>query len=168
MFKQVILPILGTAAFIAIVGYFTQNPSGLSFKNFFKITPTSSVQKSVTINGKNIQVDIADTNDKRTKGLSGVVSLPSDQGMLFIFDTKGVSPLFWMKDMLIPLDIIWIGNGKIVHIDKNVPIPAKGTPDANLETYSAGIPIDYVLEVNAGFADSNSIKVGDSVDLSKI
>ena len=151
MFKQIILPILGTAAFIAIVGYFTQNPSSLSFKNFFKITPTSSVQKSVTINGKNIQVDIADTNDKRTKGLSSVESLPSDQGMLFVFDTKGVSPIFWMKDMLIPLDIIWISDGKIVQIDKNIPIPAKNTPDANLKTYSAGIPIDYVLEVNVGF-----------------
>jgi uncharacterized membrane protein (UPF0127 family) len=73
-----------------------------------------------------------------------------------------------MKDMLIPLDFIWVANGKIVKIDKNVPAPAPNTPDGNLKTYSPGTPIDYVLEVNAGFSDKNNIKVGDSVNLSGI
>jgi uncharacterized membrane protein (UPF0127 family) len=163
MFKQIILPILGVAAFIAIVGYFTQNPNGLNMLNTFKSSPTPVAQETVTINGKVIQVSVAGTSDTRTKGLSGTTSLDQNSGMLFVFDTKQVSPLFWMKDMLIPLDLVWIGNGKIVHIDKNVPPPAKGTPDSSLKLYSAGTPVDYVLEVNAGFCDQNSIKVGDNV-----
>ena len=153
MFKQIILPILGVAAFIAIVGYFTQNSNLLM----------PSAQKTVTINGKVIQVRIADTSDKRVKGLSGVKSLDQNSGMFFVFDTKQTKPLFWMKDMLIPLDIIWIGNGKIVQIDKNIPAPTKGTVDSKLTRYSADKPIDYVLEVNAGFCDQNNVKVGDSV-----
>ena len=65
--------------------------------------------------------------------------------------------------MLIPLDIIWIGNGKIVKIDENVPAPVAGTSDSKLLNYSPGSPIDYVLEVNAGFSDKNNFKVGDLV-----
>jgi len=165
MFKQVILPILGVAAFIAIVGYFTQNPNGLNMPNIFKSSPTPVAQETVTINGKAIQVSVASTNDTRTKGLSGVASLAQNSGMLFVFDTKQVTPLFWMKDMLIPLDIIWIGNGKVAKIDENVPAPPPNTPDGKLKTYSAGAPIDYVLEVNAGFCDKNNITVGDNVTI---
>jgi len=174
MFKQVFLPIILVAAFIAIVGYFTQNPSRLNFLSSFGGQSTSATQKTVTIDGKVIAVSIADTNSTRTKGLSGTKSLDQNSGMLFIFDTGGdastkqVTPLFWMKDMLIPLDIIWISGGKIVHIDKSVPIPAAGTADTSLQTYSAGAPVDYVLEVNAGFCDQNNIKVGDNVNLSGI
>jgi len=168
MFKQVFLPILLVIAFISIVGYFTQNPNGLNMSNPFKVQPTPVAQETVTIDGKAIQASVASTNDTRTRGLSGVASLGQNSGMLFVFDTKGVSPIFWMKDMVIPIDIIWISNGKIVQIDKNIPAPAKGTPDSDLKTYSAGVPVDYVLEVNAGFSDQNGIKVGDSVDLSKL
>jgi hypothetical protein len=168
MFKQVFLPILLVIAFISIVGYFTQNPNGLNTLNLLKSSPTPVAQETVTIDGKVIQVSLASTNDTRTKGLSGVASLGQNSGMLFVFDTKGVSPIFWMKDMVIPIDIIWISNGKIVQIDKNIPAPAKGTPDTGLKTYSAGELIDYVLEVNAGFSDQYGINVGDSVDLSKL
>ena len=88
--------------------------------------------------------------------------------MLFVFDNKQITPVFWMKDMQIPLDIIWIGSGKIVKIDENVPAPVAGTPDTKLTNYSSGSPIDYVLEVNSGFSGKNKIKAGDSVDLSGI
>ena len=64
--------------------------------------------------------------------------------------------------------MIWIADGKIVAINKNIPKPAPNTPDNQLKTYSPGQFIDRVLEVNAGFADKNKIKVGDSVDLSHI
>lgn len=154
MFKQVLLPILGVIIFISIVGYFTQKPSLFS-----------PVQKNVTIDGKVIQVSIADTPDKRTKGLGGISSLDQNSGMLFIFDSKQVSPLFWMKDMLIALDIIWIDSGKVIQIDKNVPPPEVGTPDNKLKVYSAGQAVNYVLEVNAGFSDQNNIKVGDDVTI---
>ena len=154
MFKQIILPILGVAAFIALVGYFTKNP--------YTFSPT---QKNVTINGKMIEVSVAGTADQRTKGLGGVTSLDANHGMLFVFPSNEVNPRFWMKDMLIPLDIIWIDNGKIVKIDKNVPPPSKGIPDAKLAVFSSTKPVSHVLEVSAGFSDQNSIKVGDSVQV---
>jgi len=168
MFKQIILPILAVIAFIVVVGILVQKSSSLGLSGFSVPQPTAAPEKTITIDTTKINVQIADTAGKRTVGLSGATSLKEDGGMLFVFETKGVTPLFWMKDMLIPLDFIWIGNGKIMQIDKNIPIPSPGTPDNNLKTYSAGAPIDYILEVNAGFSDANNLKVGSTVDLSGI
>jgi uncharacterized membrane protein (UPF0127 family) len=168
MFKQIILPILAVVIFIIIVGLFVQKSSSLGLSGLKTPTPIAKSEKTITVGAKKIQVQIADNAEKRAKGLSGVASLKADSGMLFVFDTKDLAPIFWMKDMLIPLDMIWIRDGKIVKIDKNVLIPSPGTPDSNLKTYSAGQTVDYVLEVNAGFSNQNNIKVGDSVDLSGI
>jgi uncharacterized membrane protein (UPF0127 family) len=157
MIKQLLLPFLAVVAFIVIVGVLLQKSSTLN--------PT---QKIVTIDGKAITVEVANTEAEREQGLSGRTSLAADSGMLFIFDTKGVNPTFWMKDMLIPLDFIWISNNKIVKIDKNVPNPSPNTSASGLTLYTVGQPIDYVLEVNAGFSQNNSIKVGDSVTFTGI
>ena len=70
--------------------------------------------------------------------------------------------------MLISIDIIWINDGTVAKIDKNIEPPAPGTVDSQLKLYRPDTPIDYVLEVNAGFSDKNSIGIGDSVDLSAI
>jgi hypothetical protein len=120
------------------------------------------------MNNTEISVRLARTQPEREKGLSGISSLEAKSGMLFIFENKEISPVFWMKDTLIPLDIIWIADGKIVRIDKNVPVPSADTPTNKIPTYTAGRPVDYVLEVNAGFSESNSIKTGDSVSISGI
>ena len=159
MFKSIFVPILAVAAFITVVGYFYKNPQKINI---------SAPQNSVKIAEVKIPVELADTNEKRAKGLSDRTSLDENSGMLFVFDKKSITPVFWMKDMLIPIDMIWIGDGKIVKIDKNVPAPVAGTPDNKLPNYSPGSPIDYVLEVNSGFSDKNKFKVGDSVDLSGI
>lgn len=137
----------------------------LSKKNPIPNTTKVETQKSsyVTINSKKISVKVVKTAEEKAKGLSGTAQLGEDEGMLFEFNPK-TRVSFWMKDMLIPLDMIWIVNGKVVDIDKNVPVPEPGTPDARLETYYPDVDIEYVLEVNAGFSDENNIKVGDSVD----
>jgi len=168
MIKQVLLPILGVIAFIVVVGMFVNKSTPFDLSKGI-MSPTSAPStKNITIGGKVIQVQIADTQDKRTKGLSGVSNLDKNSGMLFVFDTKKVSPAFWMKDMIIPLDMIWISNNKIIKIDKDIPAPASGTPDTKLTVYSPGQPIDYVLEVNAGFSNLNSLSIGNTVDLSSI
>lgn len=166
MLKNIIIPIVATALFIAAVGIFIKKSSDYSF-----MTPAPSTKQNVpvvTINDKGIGVEIARTPEERIKGLSGRDFLDADSGMLFVFEEEKGAQVFWMKETLIPLDIIWIKDGKIIEINKNVPVPAKNTPDNKLSTYSAGVPVDYVLEVNAGFSDSNSIKVGDSVSVSGI
>lgn len=67
-----------------------------------------------------------------------------------------------MRLMHFPLDIIWITDGKIVKIDKN--LPPEGTEPK--EHYSSGQPVNYVLELNAGFTLDNMIQIGDKVQIS--
>lgn len=157
MLKQIILPLVLVAAFIVAVGIFVKRSGS---------TNVQQTSKSIVIGTKTIPVEIADNQELRARGLSGRTSLDAGTGMLFIFDSKGVKPGFWMKDMLIPLDFIWIADGKVVKIDKNVSFPSPGTPDNQLKVYYPNGLIDYVLEVNAGFSDKNNIQVGDSVDVS--
>ncbi len=167
MFKQLLLPLAAVALFIILVGLLTQNSGSINWSKY--LPGATGVQKGTLVVGtKTLSVEIVNTETLREKGLSGRTSLPTESGMFFVFEAKKVNPTFWMKDMLIPLDIIWIADGKIIKIDKNIPAPSANTPDDKLKKFSANWPVDYVLEVNAGFADNNNIKVGDSVDLSKI
>lgn len=124
--------------------------------------------REIKVGNTVIKVEVADTPEKRTKGLSGRNSLDQDSGMLFTFDSKGTLPVFWMKDMQFSLDFIWISKGKIVQIDKKVPPPGGNITDNQLPRYSPSTPVNYVLEVNAGFADKNNIKVGDPTDLTSL
>ncbi len=111
-----------------------------------------------------ITAEVADTPDKKALGLSFRKALDENSGMLFVLDSPTIV-FFWMKDMLIPLDMIWIMDNKVVDIDKNVPIPKEGTPLTQLPKYSPKEKVNYVLEVNAGFAEKNNIKTGDSVSI---
>lgn len=164
MIKQILLPLLGVMAFIIAVGIFAQKSDTMNLSKYLTGS-NSSLQKVVTIDGKNINVEIADSESTREKGLSGRTSLDQNSGMLFVFDSTPVAATFWMKGMLIPLDMIWIQGEKIVSVNKNIPVPSKNTPDNKLQVFSPGQSIDYVLEVNGGFCDKNNINVGDSVAL---
>ncbi len=168
MIKQVLLPILGVIVFIVAVGLFVRKSGSLNLSGAISASPTPAPATITLGKSQKLQVVVAKTKESRIKGLSGTTSLGENNGMLFTFDTQNTNPVFWMKDMVIPLDIIWINDNKIVKIDKSVPAPKPGTPDNKLATYSAGQPIDYVLEVNAGYSNSNFINVGNSVDLSSI
>jgi uncharacterized membrane protein (UPF0127 family) len=164
MVKKILLPLLGVAAFIVAVGIFTQKSSTLDWGKYLQGGSTSQ-EKTMTVGSKTIQVEIANTEATREKGLGGVSSLPADHGMLFVFDSKPTNATFWMKGMLIPLDMIWVSDNKVVSINKDIPISPQGTPNSSLPTYSPNIPIDYVLEVNAGFSEQNNITVGSPVVL---
>ncbi len=115
---------------------------------------------SVVIDDVKIKVEIADDAAEMAQGLSDRKSLGENHGMLFVFDKPG-TPAFWMKDMNFPLDIIWIQGDTIVDIAPNLP-PLAGD---FVSTYSPRVPANYVLEVNAGFAEKHGIKIGDEVDL---
>ena len=123
----------------------------------------SSVQKTfddtvLRIADKEIRVELADTEEKRTRGLSGRKSLSQDSGMFFVFEIPAKYS-FWMKDMRFSLDIIWIGeNKKIIAISENI------APDTYPASFFPSEPIKYVLEVNAGWAEKNEVRVGDAVE----
>lgn len=114
--------------------------------------------KEVSIAGKVIEVELALSPEEKARGLSGREELPEDRGMLFVFDKPDFYG-FWMKDMLISLDIIWISlDFKVVHIEKNV------SPETYPEVFVPSAKAQYVLEVNSGFSDANDLKVGDKVE----
>jgi len=124
---------------------------------FFEVIDTQEVK----IGNSRLFAEVASNEEERRKGLSGRTSLSKDGGLLFLFE-QNVVPSFWMKDMLIPIDIIWINDWRVVKIHENVQ-PEPNKPDGELTKYVPDDPIDYVLEVNAGFARKNNIKVGDNV-----
>ncbi|MGC9310607.1 MAG: DUF192 domain-containing protein, partial [Candidatus Aenigmatarchaeota archaeon] len=95
--------------------------------------------------------------ESRAKGLMFRESLGDDEGMLFVFEKEGHWS-FWMKNTIIPLDIIWLcENLTIVHIQTAPPCREDNCP-----SYRTPVPASYVLEVNAGFSDKNGISAGDT------
>ncbi len=131
-------------------------------------TPTATqniIKKgTVALGDTSISVEVSDTFASRQLGLSYRDSLGEGSGMLFVFDSYNIQ-YFWMKDMKFPLDIIWIKDDTVVDISKNVPIPMSRASLNQLPTYSPKEKVNYVLEVNAGFADKNKVKIGDKVKL---
>lgn len=120
----------------------------------------------LTINNVTLDVEIADTDQKRARGLSGKEKIADGEGMLFT-STFSSYPVFWMNEMLFSLDFIWINKDLIVDITENVPAPLADTPQNELLKYSPKAPADQVLEVNAGYVAKNNIKIGDKVTVEK-
>ena len=166
--KQIILPIIGVVIFIVLVGLLTQKVQDGELSFPVKNTTEVSLKSEVKISGITIPVEVAKTDVQRRTGLSNQDDLPEGDGMFFEFVQKDVKPPFWMKDMRFAIDILWINDNEIVQIDNNVQPPAPRTADNELILYMPNQPIDYVLELNAGFTDEHNIKVGDTVDLSSL
>lgn len=116
--------------------------------------------KKAIINGHAINLEIAVTTAEKEKGLGGRDSLPTDNGMLFVYQHKDRYG-FWMKGMRFPLDYIWIDGTTVVDLSKNVPPPK--TPTEQPVSLAPLVPVDKVLEVNAGVVDKLGIRTGDTV-----
>jgi uncharacterized membrane protein (UPF0127 family) len=104
-----------------------------------------------------LTVELARTLDEQIRGLSGRPGLKPGSGMLFVYDHPHPVSI-WMKDMLFPLDILWIQAGRIVAMEKHAPPLTSAGPE---RVYTA--TADLVLEVPAGFTDREKIRLGDSV-----
>ena len=107
---------------------------------------------NIHIGNKEQKVQEAHTEEEKEKGLQGVSSLPEDQGMLFFFEEPQEVSM-WMKDTLIPLDIIFINE------DNEVVKVAQGEP--NDETPIIAQDTLYVLEVNK----NSGVKEGDELEI---
>ena len=108
--------------------------------------------------GRPFTIELAITSQERQRGLSNRDSLPADAGMLFVFETERTLS-FWMKNTLIPLDILFIdGEQRIVDIRTMQPEP--GTLDHQLTRYVSAEPAMYALEVNAGVVEELGLSVG--------
>jgi len=113
---------------------------------------------SVCFSAGCFSVEVADTPEQWERGLMDRESLAQGIGMLFDFGKEG-EYAFWMKDTLIPLDMIWIASdGTVVFIAEDVQ-PCEAVPCPSVWP---GRNASYVLEVNAGMVSRLGIRVGDS------
>ncbi len=110
--------------------------------------------KIIKINETSIEVEVVDTPETRTMGLSNRKTLPEGAGMLFIFDSP-VQDGFWMKDMRFAIDIVWIDEKfRVVDIEKEV------TPETFPQIFYPDQPVKYVLELPAGYTNRYHIDIG--------
>ncbi|MFB6267121.1 MAG: DUF192 domain-containing protein [Halodesulfurarchaeum sp.] len=115
------------------------------------LAPNGSVKATV-------HVRIADEPAEQYTGLSETESMPSDAGMLFVFDREATRT-FVMREMDFPLDMLFIGaDGRITRI-YHAPVEN----DSDLTRYSG--PAKWVLEVNMGWASAHNVSTGDRVDI---
>jgi len=120
--------------------------------------PEEGLVTVTTPQGSKILAEVADTTEKRARGLMFRESLARDRGMLFTFP-EPQQWTFWMKNTRIALDIIWMdGNKKIVHVERNVP--ACSRTDDGCTQYQPNNDALYVLEVAAGVADALKLQRG--------
>lgn len=107
-----------------------------------------------------IDIEIAETDSSRRRGLMQRSSLPPKSGMLFIFEQESPQS-FWMANTPLSLDMFFIDSrGRIVKV-------AKYTRPQSAEHIRSGEPAQYVLETQAGFADQYGIVEGDSVSFER-
>ena len=111
--------------------------------------------KTIEINNKKFYVELAQTSEEKSQGLSQRKNIRNNGGMLFIF-SESADYLFWMKEMRFDLDIIWIDKGRIAYIKKNVPHDF-------LEAINPEVRADQVLEIKSGLSDKYNFKIGDEV-----
>ena len=131
----------------------------LIWRLFFYLPPATSIK--MKIGNNNYNIELATTIAQKTKGLSGRNTLCKNCGMLFTFGFETNLP-FWMKNTLIPLDMIWLDkNGKIVDIQTASEINST-------KIYQNQTPAQYVLELNANDSQKINLKIGDIIDLSKL
>lgn len=110
------------------------------------------------------QIEVARTDAEHERGLMSRESLPADHGMLFVFSSSSRYS-FWMKNTLIPLDIIWLDeNGKVVYIKESAQ-PCKVSA---CESFVPDNAAKYVLELNAGKTKEIGLKVDDSIDFNQL
>lgn len=120
-------------------------------------------QRDKTLDGPRVcfgencfSVEIADSDAERTTGLMNRGSLDAGAGMLFVFEREGNYP-FWMKDTLIPLDMIWLNSEReIVYIFENAQ-PCTTESCAIITHEGSAL---YVVELNSGTAADKGISVG--------
>lgn len=125
-------------------------------------TPAKKGAQVVIAGRVTYDIEIAESAMAKAQGLGGRESMPENQGMLFPFDTEEVR-YFWMGGMLMPLDVVWARDGKIIGLQADIP-HAKANNGETVR-FQSPEPADMVLELNAGQIAKQGLKVGDSLDV---
>lgn len=129
------------------------------------ITPVpASGPRVVLPSGAIYAVELARTPEEQAQGLMFRESLPARSGMIFLF--SDVAPhQFWMKNTMIPLDIVWLdGSGRVLFVSANTP-PCRADPCPN---YGPELPAPVVLEIAGGMAAKERIVAGSTIRLDDV
>ncbi len=111
--------------------------------------------------GASVEVEIAENDHDRQRGLMYRKAMPPEKGMIFLFAEKDIHS-FWMHNTCIPLDMLFIDDdGLIVGIEEN-------TPTISDDTFSVGCQSRYVLELNAGWSRAHGVMAGQKVKIEGI
>lgn len=153
------LLIVGGGTYLARSFFLEEKPTDPS--NVKPVAGTFVKEGEVTFwkNGQvhqKIEVEIAENEAERAKGLMFRSAIPDSAGMLFIFE-RSEPQGFWMKNTSIPLDIIYVGS------DKKIVSIAENTRPFSEESIPSMGDAHYVVEVNAGFTKRNNILSGDAI-----
>lgn len=128
-------------------------------QNHERLESTQVFESTSPTEEAEFQFEIVDTQAKRTRGLSGRRDVPENYGMLFVFEEKGRYG-FWMKDMYVSIDMIWLSDeGKVLGIDEAV------SPGTYPSIFYPPEPVRYVLETRAKEARAQGWEVGSVIPL---
>jgi uncharacterized membrane protein (UPF0127 family) len=143
-----------TTALVAAVAVACDSAGEPTFEN------TARVQIATADGPVTVDVEVADDDEERARGLMERTSLADDAGMAFLWE-QPVETSFWMKNTLIPLSIaFWDRRGRIIHIEDMEPCREDSCP-----RYRPDQPFVGALEVNQGFFEEHGAEVGDRVML---
>lgn len=116
------------------------------------------ISAAADIKGTQIALEVAVTSAQRATGLMFRPEIPDNRGMLFPFDPA--QPVrFWMRNVLVPLDMVFLRQGRVEAIAADVP-PCEAVP---CPTYGPGVAIDQVIELRGGRAAELGLQVGDRI-----
>ena len=159
---QVLIPITIAAVIVGVAGI-------LSIPSDVKLESVEFPRGTIKIDDVVLEVQIADTDPSRARGLMFQDQLPFDEGMLLVFDDETKSSI-WMLNMQFPLDVLWIDeNGQVVYIEKNVPPCKTALETVTCPSYKGNNnDAKYVLEVTAGFVDKFEISEDSRIEIISI
>lgn len=147
---QALVPIAAAAVIVGIIGIY-------SIPSDSKLESVEFPRGTIKVDNTVLEVQIADDESKRIRGLMFQDPLPYDQGMIFVFDEEGVYSL-WMLNMQFSLDMIWFDEqGNVVHIEKDIPPCETPTEIMACQSIVPSGEAKYILEVTAGFVEQFNV-----------
>lgn len=136
----------------------TSSPSSTSEQ--VQLGQSLPISAQVMLGEEMIDLEVATTAREQAIGLMFRPEIPDNRGMLFPFEPP--RPVnFWMRNVQVPLDMVFLRQGEIVAIAHSVP-PCTTT---NCPTYGPDTPVDSVMELRGGRADELSLAEGDTIDI---
>lgn len=161
------LNVVGVVLSILLLGCSTPTPASspnatpdAQVKAPTNLGQTLPISAQATIGDRLIDLEVAKTQQQQATGLMGRVNIPDNRGMLFLFNPPQ-NIRFWMKNVNVPLDMVFMQDGEVKAIAASVP-PCKVEP---CPTYGANTRINQVIELRGGRAAELGLKVNDKINI---